>query len=92
MANGNFIVRFYYQKFYFFAYLCIGNELFYVIVYLLAFEDEFSTVVTSVLHQAFRVAFPGFVLKQIVNVFQLLSAAEGIADADVIQKNRVKDR
>jgi len=85
-----------------FGYCCVGTEVFYVLLYIRANYDSFLLEKVSKTMDIFLVTklfyfvlvkicfygcLPACVLKQIVNVIQLLSAAEAIAEIDSTDKN-----
>ncbi|CAN0094905.1 unnamed protein product, partial [Sphacelaria rigidula] len=86
LADRNIITRLFYGCYPFFAYCCVGTELFYVTLYLLVFIPEAALNlggVTITLHAAcFWVCLPACVCKQLVNMAQLCSASLSLAAAD----------
>jgi CDP-diacylglycerol--inositol 3-phosphatidyltransferase len=79
----NFLVRWFYQYYYFFGYLCVGAEFTYVLLYVLSFAAD--KWIWSV--QAGLLLFiPGCLAKQCVNLAQLVSAAYAIAAHDAEEK------
>jgi len=78
LAHRNPILRWYYSIYPLFGYCCVGTECFYILLYVLHFYPN------NLLHQlCFFGCLPACVLKQIVNVIQLLSAADAIAQTDI---------
>jgi len=76
----NFLVRAYYEHYYFFGYLCVGAEFTYIALYILQnIENDF---VRSFLW----ICLPGCLMKQIINVFQLTSACYAVAEYDAKSK------
>ena len=78
----NFIVRWYYQYYAFFGYLCVGAEFTYIFTYILHYLSPQSTLIFQAFTLLFRLVFPGCVMKQVVNVFQLSSACYLVAAQD----------
>eukprot|EP01035_Chromulina_nebulosa_P025467 gene25468-33236_t len=82
LEHRNPILKWYYSVYILFGYCCVGTEIFYVLLYVL------KHVEVPLLHQiCFYGCLPACVLKQIVNVIQLLSAADAIAQIDCTDKN-----
>lgn len=88
----NFLVRWFYQYYYFFGYLCVGAEFTYVFTYArMHFDDSsnqlvFPEIVRTALNGALLFCIPGCAAKQVVNLAQLFSGFEAIArhDAEII--------
>lgn len=82
-AKRNFLVRWFYQYYYFFGYLCVGAEFTYILTYTLHYMEPDSPlfVVATML---FRAVVPGCIMKQIVNFAQLASACYAVASQDAI--------
>jgi CDP-diacylglycerol--inositol 3-phosphatidyltransferase len=79
----NFLVRWFYQYYYFFGYLCVGAEFTYVLLYVLSFvADKWKGLVQAGL----LITTPGCLAKQCVNLAQLVSAAYAIAAHDAEDK------
>jgi CDP-diacylglycerol--inositol 3-phosphatidyltransferase len=77
LKNRNALLRWYYSIYPLFGYCCVGCELFYVTLYALHFYPN------PTLHAlCFYGCLPACVLKNIVNVAQLCSAADAIAETD----------
>eukprot|EP00301_Raphidiophrys_heterophryoidea_P021896 c6187_g1_i1.p1 GENE.c6187_g1_i1~~c6187_g1_i1.p1 ORF type:complete len:236 (+),score=59.77 c6187_g1_i1:174-881(+) len=95
-AQSNIIMRLYYGNFNFFGYLCVGAEVFYLAVYLLAFVKTNNTsagvggfggvIVVYLVRTIAALCAPGYFLKQFVNVVQLLAAADKCVERDVAAK------
>uniref|UniRef100_A0A0D6R1Z4 CDP-diacylglycerol--inositol 3-phosphatidyltransferase n=1 Tax=Araucaria cunninghamii TaxID=56994 RepID=A0A0D6R1Z4_ARACU len=82
--SKSWLVKNYYQHRPFMGYCCIGAEVLYLILYLLA-EDEPASVIKVFMAALKRksplmflslLALPGWAIKQIVNVAQLKTAAD----------------
>ena len=78
----NFLVRWFYKYYFFFGYLCCGAEFTYVLAYVVLHQQH------SIFQLLLAVALPGCVLKQCVNVMQLLSACYAVAQNDAEEKNK----
>eukprot|EP00527_Entomoneis_sp_CCMP2396_P006043 CAMPEP_0198143062 /NCGR_PEP_ID=MMETSP1443-20131203/5677_1 /TAXON_ID=186043 /ORGANISM="Entomoneis sp., Strain CCMP2396" /LENGTH=193 /DNA_ID=CAMNT_0043806201 /DNA_START=210 /DNA_END=791 /DNA_ORIENTATION=+ len=84
--DANFLVRWYYRHFWFFAYLCVGAE----VTFVLSYADLYLENLPPFL---FWVCLPACAAKQVVNVAQLTSACRAIAqqDADKHNEQSIKD-
>mmetsp|Transcript_9514 Transcript_9514/g.13157 ORF Transcript_9514/g.13157 Transcript_9514/m.13157 type:complete len:223 (+) Transcript_9514:116-784(+) len=80
LKKRNFILRIYYGSYPLFAYLCVSAELTYVALYILYFVSDDNTFFLSRLYSFFLL--PGCILKQLVNIAQLTSAANELAARD----------
>ena len=93
-ADRNFLVRWFYHYYYFFGYLCVGAEFTYILLYLLPHLEKENMDSNGFYHTVAKYALygcvPGCVMKQAVNVMQLLSACYAVAkhDADSNNKNK----
>lgn len=89
-ANRFFLVRYYYESYPFFGYCCVSAEVTYMVMYILLHATEvndgamFVNIITYLLY----FCVPGCVIKQIVNVFQLLSSCNAVALSDAKRKNK----
>lgn len=86
--NRFFLVRFYYQCYPFFGYCCVSAELTYVIMYVLkhATIDNQGGLFTDLLILLLKFCVPGCTIKQIVNIFQLLTSCNAVATKDSIKR------
>jgi CDP-diacylglycerol--inositol 3-phosphatidyltransferase len=84
----NFLVRWFYQYYWFFGYLCVGAELTYILLYLRIKVHHVDVVGQYVVSLALLVFLPGCVAKQMVNIAQLASSCYAIADHDAQNTNR----
>ncbi|CAB1119441.1 unnamed protein product [Ectocarpus sp. CCAP 1310/34] len=88
LAGRNVITRLFYGCYPFFAFCCVGTELFYVALYLLVFVPEASLalggggVAISLHAVCYYVFLPACVCKQAVNVAQLCAASLSLASAE----------
>ncbi|CAN0317244.1 unnamed protein product [Ectocarpus sp. 12 AP-2014] len=88
LADRNVITRLFYGCYPFFAFCCVGTELFYVALYLLVFVPEASLalggggVAISLHAVCYYVFLPACVCKQAVNVAQLCAASLSLASAE----------
>ena len=109
LNERNFLLRVYYGCYPLFGFCCVGSEVFYMLLYVLAFEASYKIPFTqlplthvsdnqeisnSVSHLqiltqqlCYYVCLPACVLKNIVNLAQLLSAANAIATEDAEMVN-----
>lgn len=86
LRQRNFVLRIYYASYPLFSYLCVSAELTYVALYIMHFWPTASFAFVRLV-DVFRFALlPGCVLKQIVNVAQLASAARELSDRDMRTK------
>lgn len=77
LEHRNPVLKWYYSIYPLFGYCCVGTELFYVLLYVLKFYPH------PIIYQICVFGcLPACILKQIVNVFQLISAAYAIAEVD----------
>lgn len=84
LAQRNFVLRIYYASYPLFAYLCVSAELTYVALYIGYFRPQAAIygIRLDVLNRL--ILLPGCVVKQIVNVAQLASAARELARRDTL--------
>ena len=98
-SSRNFIVRFYYENYWFFGYCCVGAEFFYILLYGYFFIDQASMLNDYtggvpvhgpdglVYKIAVYIMLPGCLIKQFVNICQLMAASVSIAVSDAAEKN-----
>eukprot|EP01031_Cornospumella_fuschlensis_P024181 gene24181-29246_t len=77
LAHRNPLLQWYYSIYPLFGYCCVGTECFYILLYVLHFMKHPTLEMIC-----FYVCFPACVLKQLVNVVQLTSAMDAIAESD----------
>ncbi|KAJ8610008.1 hypothetical protein CTAYLR_006629 [Chrysophaeum taylorii] len=83
LHKRNFVLRVYYASYPLFAYLCVSAELAYVALYVLYFWPT-AAFAGVTLEAVYLVALlPGCIVKQIVNLAQLASAANALVLRDV---------
>ena len=88
-ANHNVLVRWYYDYYLFFGYLCVGAEFLYVTQYVLQhMEQQQPSFLYSSVLLLWRVCLPGCILKQIINVAQLQSSCYAVATRDALQHSQ----
>nr|CCA15221.1 phosphatidylinositol synthase (PIS) putative [Albugo laibachii Nc14] len=89
LNERNFLLRVYYGCYPLFGFCCVGSEVFYMLLYVLAFEASYKIPFTQLplTHLCYYVCLPACVLKNIVNLAQLLSAANAIATEDAEMVN-----
>jgi CDP-diacylglycerol--inositol 3-phosphatidyltransferase len=80
-AGRFFLVQWYYKYYWFFGYLCVGAEVFWICRYSMVHVDP-SSALSVLVHVLAAVFAPGCVMKQIINVFQLTSACHAVASYD----------
>lgn len=83
LRRRNALIRTYYDNLPFFAFCCIGTELFYVLLYLLHFMSRDSRAYDPLRKACCWLCLPACVLKQLINVAQICSAARTLALAEV---------
>jgi len=81
----HFLVRWFYEYYFFFGYLCVGAEFTYVLAYVIRFTTGYW--IHPVLKAVLWAVAPGCLLKQIVNAMQLISACYAVAEHDAELKN-----
>eukprot|EP00767_Chilomastix_cuspidata_P003420 gnl/Chilomastix_cuspidata/3543.p1 GENE.gnl/Chilomastix_cuspidata/3543~~gnl/Chilomastix_cuspidata/3543.p1 ORF type:complete len:236 (+),score=86.97 gnl/Chilomastix_cuspidata/3543:23-730(+) len=81
-SNQSPFLRLYYKIRVFMGALCTTNELFFVSLYIRRFTP------CPFYRWCFRVAVPGFAVKQAINVVQLVSAAIGVIEHDLVLRER----
>ena len=77
LRDRNPILRWYYGIYVLFGYCCVGAESFYILLYVYHFTREIA-----VWNLAVYVCGPACVLKNIINLVQMWSAAYSIAERD----------
>jgi CDP-diacylglycerol--inositol 3-phosphatidyltransferase len=86
--DKNIIVRIYYGNYYFFGYCCVGQEFFYVLLYILksvpdaAFSIPGTELTVTLWQLCFYGMGPAFVFKQIANAAQMCSATDTLIKAE----------
>jgi len=100
LKHRSALLQWYYSIYPLFGYACVGTELFFVLIYLLTWDEPRawmegrvpylpSTVAVLDWKQLlFLLLLPAFIIKQAVNVVQLASAANALCEADAAEKNR----
>lgn len=89
----NFLVRWFYQYYAFFGYLCVGAEFTYILMYV---RHHLPPEAPKIFHDAslfvLMACIPGCLAKQAVNVAQLSSSCYTIArfDADGLNNSKLK--
>jgi len=88
--NRNIILRAFYDVYVFFGYCCVGTEFFYVALAILHYAPAMQYAGLT-LHAFARYAlFPACACKQIVNVAQLFSSMNALAETDAKSKSKAK--
>lgn len=78
-GSANPLLNFYYTFPYALLVHCVGNEAFFIALYLLSFPSPYTDLIKTIAH----ISFPIFFMKQFMNVVQLVDAATEIADMDI---------
>lgn len=95
LAGRNILMRLYYSVYAFFGYCCVGTEFTYILLYLL-FPTHLGNVTLITLpqlpaftlyHLCYFVCAPACVMKQAINIAQLVSACHSLAEDDAIEKS-----
>jgi CDP-diacylglycerol--inositol 3-phosphatidyltransferase len=81
----HFLVRWFYQYYWFFGYLCVGAEFTFVLLYI---RTRIGSSLFPLVDVLLGLCVPGCLAKQAVNVSQLCSACYLIADFDAYEKNK----
>lgn len=81
-----FLVRWYYDCYPFFGYLCVSAEFTYIVFYALLMVKDTDPFVLSILNKSMYFIVPGCAMKQIVNIAQLCSACYAIAESDAVKR------
>ncbi len=81
--NANPLLRLYYENRIVLFLVCAGNETFFMMLYLFHYETVYLDIVRFIL----MVTCPIFVLKQILNVVQLVGASRALAQVDLKNSN-----
>ena len=82
LQGRNWLLRMFYGVYPFFGYLCVGTEVFYIALYILAFNPE-SPAISALCWYG---CFPACIMKQAVNFAQMFSAMNHLAIRDVSAK------
>lgn len=90
--DKNILVRWFYEYYFFFGYLCVGAEFTYILLYvLLRMPANMSGLIRTALQALLMLCVPGCLAKQVVNVVQLSSSCRAIAQHDAEAVNKAKD-
>ncbi|RHY12954.1 hypothetical protein DYB36_004200 [Aphanomyces astaci] len=89
-SKKNFLLRVYYGCYPLFGYCCVGAEFFYILYYVLQHDPTYLVpyvdIPLSIVCVCYNVCLPACVIKNIINVAQLCSAAASVAEYDFDQK------
>jgi CDP-diacylglycerol--inositol 3-phosphatidyltransferase len=100
LQHRNPLLRWYYSIYPLFGYACVGTELFFVLIYLLTWDEPRAWMAGRVpfMPPSFAVQdwnqllvlllLPACIIKQAVNVVQLTSAANALCEVDAAEKNK----
>ena len=85
----HFLVQWFYKYYWFFGYLCVGAEFTYICLYVIqhATPQDNTLLYNAALYLLYA-CLPGWFAKQWVNLFQLLSACEIVAQHDAREINK----
>jgi CDP-diacylglycerol--inositol 3-phosphatidyltransferase len=86
LADRNVVLRAFYGIYPLFAYLCVGAELTWVALYVLAHEPDFAVGPLRLVDVTTYVFAPACVMKNVVNMAQFGSAAQNLAERDMEKK------
>lgn len=84
-ADANPLLKWYYQSRIVLFFVCAGNELFFILLYVYSFIDltNFSLFAKALLYSFTLVSFSVCLLKQIINVIQFVRASNFLVQQDV---------
>lgn len=100
LKHRSALLQWYYSIYPLFGYACVGTELFFVLIYLLTWDEPrawmegrvpFLPPTVAVLdwnQLLVLLLLPACIIKQAVNVVQLASATNALCEADAAEKNR----
>ncbi|ORZ16696.1 CDP-alcohol phosphatidyltransferase-domain-containing protein [Lobosporangium transversale] len=88
--SSNFILRAYYSNNNVLFAFCFANELFFVVLYLLSFGFQTSTLGKIVLYTLAALTGPVCAGKQIINCIQFANAAKNLAQIDIEERKQAK--
>jgi CDP-diacylglycerol--inositol 3-phosphatidyltransferase len=89
----NIIVRWYYQYYAFFGYLCVGAEFTYIFQYILLHcHQDYPPILVTAIKILLHLVMPGCLMKQVVNLFQLSSACYLVANQDANKYSNISDK
>ena len=80
--DKNFIVRFFYSNYPFFAYCCAGTEFYYIALVALKYAPAYYLLLPHITlyHVAHYVLAPAAALKNVVNLAQLQAGAQDLVN------------
>jgi len=83
LENRNALLKWYYSIYPLFGYCCVGTEVLYLLLYVRSFEFHDAQWMTLAVYSC----LPACVIKQIINIAQLASAAYTIAERDASKRS-----
>lgn len=89
-SGHSFLVRWYYSNLSVFGYCCIATEFTYILLYLLYHADSAGEVLLYSFSIILKLCLPGFVIKQIINIFQLCSSCHAVASNETTIYNKTQ--
>lgn len=81
------IQRWFYAYYWFFGYLCVGTEFAYMMLYARNHVKDAPQILQNAMSCFLAVCIPACLAKQAVNVAQLMSACQAVANYDAEQIN-----
>merc|ERR1712010_445682 len=87
-AGKFFLMRWYYEVYPFFGYCCVGQELFYILLFVLKHDPSLNILGLRLEHVCWWVCAPAWAIKQLVNLCQLASSCYSLAEQDAENANR----
>lgn len=88
LADRNVVLRAFYGIYPLFAYLCVGAELTWVSLYVLHHDPAFAVGPLSLMWVTKFIFAPAMVMKNIVNMAQFGSAAQNLAERDMVKAGK----
>merc|ERR1711934_277237 len=82
-----FLMRWYYDIYPFFGYCCVGQEFFYILLFVIAPSHDLGEHRQLLEFACWYLCGPAWGMKQIVNWFQLTSSCYSLAERDAEQVN-----
>ena len=82
LRDRNPILKFYYSWYWFFLYNCVGAEFFYITAYANYYLNNDYLYMALV-----YLCLPALVIKNFINLVQLVDAAYALAEVDAKKKN-----
>ena len=90
LEERNIVLRWYYGVKWFFAYCCVGQELYYIAKFIDSYREKKIYLFFNLQQYIMWFLLAACVAKQVVNVCQLASAVMTFAEQDATLKNKKK--